>query len=180
MVISKNAFGVFVLAALISVAHSCAGESGATSLIDEGLARQPSRAAGLLRAGFHDCITATMSKSGSGCNGSLRLGTELRYKGNIRMSRTIAFLRPIQRTSFVSWADLFQLGVERAMVKTGGPNVFLGGGRRDANSADENTLPGEKTSYSTLKTFFKNNGFNVRQMVVAQVGGHAIGKFKGK
>lgn len=163
-----------------SVRQSCAAnEDLATSLIDQGISKNKKLIAGLLRAGFHDCITATASKSGSGCNGSIRLNKELKYKGNRGIKGTIKFLRPIQRRSCMSWADLLQLGVERSMVKSGGPTVSLGRGRSDANSADEDDLPDETASYATLKAYFKKRGFNARMMVVGNVGGHAVGKFRG-
>lgn len=79
----------------------------------------------------------------------------------------------------MSMADIIQMGVELAMAATGGPRVSLGRGKRDVDTADENDLPGAGDTYAELKAFYGSKGFNVREMVVSQVGGHSIGSFAG-
>lgn len=134
----------------------------------------------LVRAAFHDCITATKSRRGSGCNGSLRLREELIHPQNSAFFELRAFLAPILKDTCVSWADAFQIGTEVAMRVTGGPRVFLGRGRTDAARQDkiDGEIPIAENNFAKLKKIYARKGFNVREMVVSNVGGHALGGFQ--
>jgi len=149
--------------------------------IKRGILSDKANAAVLLRAGFHDCFTATPYKADSGCNGSLRLREELRNPINSGFDSLRPFLAPILKGTCVSWADAFQMGTELSMILTGGPFVRLGRGRRDSPLPDEVTgeIPLLIDSFEELKALYARKGFNVREMVVSNVGGHALGGFEG-
>lgn len=138
-------------------------------------------AANFLRAGFHDCITATRSKPGSGCNGSLRF--ELQERGNGRLNLAIDTLRPLVEKSCIGWADAIMLAVEATMRVTGGPRVRLVNffvPRKDATEADvvAGQLPSPRSDYNTLKSFYERKGLSERDLVSSSVGGHALGGFR--
>lgn len=79
----------------------------------------------------------------------------------------------------MSWADAFQIGVEKGLQLTGGPQVALGRGRDDSPIPDDvDELPGLE-EFGKLKTRFSKKGFSVREMVVSILGGHSLGRFFG-
>lgn len=135
--------------------------------------------AGAVRGSFHDCNT--FIKSRTGCNGSLRLRTELSFIKNRGLDKFINNLEPIVRKTCISYADGIQMAVEAAMIVAGGPKVHLGRNRKDSIEPDpfETELPG-LWPMSKLKELYMRKGFNVREMVVSNVGGHALGEFFGR
>lgn len=144
--------------------------------------RHPGLAAAFLRAIFHDCIT-TSKRSSSGCNGSLRLRSELEFVRNLGLDRLTQKMEPIVRRTCISYADAFQIGVEAAMIVSGGgppfANFRLGRNRIDAVLPDPvHQLPG-LWEFPRLKAFYRTKGFNVPELVVSVVGSHSLGKFFG-
>lgn len=151
----------------------------AENLIERELSKQLDLAAGFIRASFHDCFTVTDEKKDSGCNGSLRLREELAGPKNNGLDKVMKFLEPILRASCISTADAIQIGVEKALLLTGGMHVSLGRGRTDAATSDMvDELPG-LFKFKKLKEIYAKKKFTVPEMVASIVGGHAVGRFFG-
>ncbi|CAN8061441.1 unnamed protein product [Agarophyton chilense] len=157
-------------------------------LLVEGMKEDPDLIPAFSRAAFHDCITATKAKPKSGCNGSLRLKDEITNMDNDRLQPPLDFLRKhlptIENQKCASFADGIQLGAEVAMKVSNGPNVIgklvrSVSPRKDVDEPDtvDGELPNENDPFQKLKEFFARKGFNVREMIVANVGGHALGAF---
>lgn len=138
-------------------------------------------AAAFIRATFHDCVTFTRNRRGSGCNGSLRLRKELAFSQNSGLNVLFNQLELIVRKSCISMADAITIGVEVSLKLTGGPSVSLGRNRKDAVLPDSlsGQLPGI-SDFQTVKRFYGRKGLNVRDLVVSHVGGHALGRFFNK
>lgn len=158
-------------------------------LIEKGMKDDPDLIPAFSRAAFHDCITATKAKPRSGCNGSLRLKDEITNMNNDGLQPPLDLLRKhlptFKNQRCASFADGLQLGAEVAMKVSGGPHVVrrLTNGfapRKDVDEPDtvDGELPDKDDSFKELKKFFARKGFNVREMVVANVGGHALGAFE--
>lgn len=152
----------------------------AEGLTEKELQKDIRFAAAFIRASFHDCFTVTKKKKDSGCNGSLRLRLELAGSKNARLDKLAKMVElSIVRKTCISFADAIQIGVEKALLLTGGPKIFLGRGRSDAPKADSvNELPGLE-EFSSLKAIFAKKKFTVRELVVSIIGGHSFGSFFG-
>ncbi|PXF41012.1 L-ascorbate peroxidase 5, peroxisomal [Gracilariopsis chorda] len=158
-------------------------------VIKKGMKDDPDLIPAFSRAAFHDCITATSSKPNSGCNGSLRLEEEITNMNNDRLQPPLDFLRQhlptIAHKKCASFADGIQLGAEVAMQISGGPKVLgklvnSAAPRVDVDDPDtvEGELPDEDDPFPKLLDFYARKGFNLREMVVSNVGGHALGAFE--
>lgn len=152
-----------------------------------GLARSDSsQAAGMLRAGFHDCITARHEKPDSGCNGSLRLPEELSHPNNARLQGPVAeLMRRKARYTCVSAADAFMIGFAASTYEAGGGYIFdavvnENSPRQDSLTSDYvgNILdlpPVNDRSFQGQLSFYKRKNFDERDLVISLVVGHSIG-----
>eukprot|EP00737_Agarophyton_chilense_P002452 gb/GEZJ01002797.1/.p1 GENE.gb/GEZJ01002797.1/~~gb/GEZJ01002797.1/.p1 ORF type:complete len:292 (-),score=47.63 gb/GEZJ01002797.1/:512-1387(-) len=178
-----------LLHATVSTASNCfSAHSHIRKLLEKGMKKDPDLIPAFSRAAFHDCITATKAKPKSGCNGSLRLKDEITNMNNDGLQPPLDFLRKhlptIANKDCASFADGIQLGAEVAMKVSNGPNVISRlvssvSPRVDVDEPDtvDGELPDKDDPFQRLKEFFARKGFNVREMVVANVGGHALGAF---
>lgn len=135
-----------------------------------------------VRAAFHDCITATSDIADSGCNGSLRLDSEINDPNSAQIEDAITLLDTVLAgQTCVSYADAIQIGMKAAMgIASGGtfPNFRIRENIPDATDADDVTqIPGRADTFVQLKTLYEGKGFTSEELVASLVGGHALGRF---
>lgn len=159
-----------------------------SSLRDSGLQ------AGLLRAGFHDCISTTTEKPDSGCNGSLRSEKERMARNNARLGPTIDFVVNTRDSlaTCISYADAFVLGycaavktaaglsIVTLMVNPSFPRTDVPDGVDDLTSDGRVLLPNPTVGFDTNLQFYAERGLTATDLVVSNVVGHAIGSFRNR
>lgn len=145
--------------------------------------------AAFVRGAFHDCVTASASKPGSGCNGSLRSATEMASPDNARLQRVVDHVTQLQaQRPCLSFADVLLIGMAVSIERAGGGNILndvvsFANQRDDApNGFDDFVnggleLPGRTDPFATLETFYSNKGFTLRDFVASVAGGHTLGRF---
>lgn len=148
------------------------------------LQSEPNLIAAFVRAAFHDCITATPDKPKSGCNGSLRLPTELAHPNNARLGAALALIQTSVAGTCISVADGIQLAAAVAVNEAGGPDisnqlVSAGSPRKDALAADtvDNELPNRNDSYQQSLFFYNRKGLSATDLMSSYAGGHSLGGF---
>lgn len=140
--------------------------------------------AAFVRAAFHDCITATTDKADSGCNGSLRLPTELAHPNNGRLATAMTIIQASVVGTCVSVADAIQLATAVALLEAGGPDiaddiVSAESPRTDALIADtvDNELPNRNDTYQQSLSFYVRKGLSATDLISSYAGGHSLGGF---
>lgn len=144
------------------------------------------QSAGMLRAGFHDCITARHEKPDSGCNGSLRLPEELNHPNNARLQGPVTeLMRRKARYSCVSAADAFMIGFAASTYEAGGGNIFDAvvnaySPRLDSATSDFvgdilDLPPANDRSFQGQLSFYQRKNLDETDLVISLVVGHSIG-----
>lgn len=142
---------------------------------------------GLMRAGFHDCITAHKGDPQSGCNGSLRKETTI--TNNANLADTVKFVEDSVRSvaPLISHADAFLLGMAASTFVSGGGSIVLDivdPGIPRTDYAGDDTMGPNRTlglpnpftfDFNTLLTFYKDHGMDARDLVISVVVGHSLG-----
>lgn len=156
------------------------------SLISQ-MQSNPSLIPVFIRAAFHDCVPATSTKPGSGCNGSLQF--ELDDPANNRLDPFVPAVQSARSsstlTNCVSVADSIQIGLSAALYISHGIDLRSTGifssshPREDATGPDDpGQLPHFVWDYPTIADYYASKGFSEAEMVASCVGGHALGGFQ--
>lgn len=146
------------------------------------IANNPSLLPAYVRAAFHDCFTASTDKPESGCNGSLRLLTELTNFANSNLAVPMLSITTVVAGTCVSVADGIQLANAVALEISGGPLIASdvvdsSNPRGDASSADTVVLPPRGGSFTQLLELYETKGFDATDLVSSSAGGHSLGRF---
>lgn len=125
----------------------------------------------LIRVGFHDCFAGS-------CDASIAF--ELDRPENIRIERTIDFLRRANRGTCVSLADTIKIGLEVSMKIVGAPSLSCPLGTEDATEANpEGSFPFPDSDFKTIMDAYRSKGFTYEEGMAGNFGGHSIGGFGG-
>lgn len=165
-------------------------ESRLRERVREVVLAQPELAAAFVRLAFHDA--ATRDGSDGGPNGSIRF--ELDRPANLRLRVPLAAVEEARGAlaPSLSLADAIALAGAEAVEAAGGPHIAVELGRRDASSADPetlarpirateprdgvtSTLPDAGLSSVGLRRYFARLGLGERDFV-ALSGVHGLGR----
>lgn len=142
-----------------------------------------------VRAAFHDCITATQARPSSGCNGSLRLASELNNDANRGLSNAIGAIERVVVGTCMSIADGIQVASAVALRQptVNGPDVLdavynPASPRADATDPDvvDGELPDDGNNFTQLSEFYARKGFSVVDLVASSAGAHSLGGEAGR
>lgn len=151
-------------------------------------------AAGYIRAGFHDCITANPDDPESGCNGSLKFEipddrSDRIFGTNIRLKEIMVDIEAVQKVfNCVSLADTILIAYAAASLRTRGGDILdvlvsdkierFDVSKPDLNRDGGLDLPeGRESSFNRQLDFYKRKGMNAHDFVVSLVVGHSLGGF---
>lgn len=151
----------------------------------------PTLAAGFMRMGFHDCITARPDNPKSGCNGSVQYETNHPFNG--RLKRPVAaMLEKKAGFSCISVADAVMVAYAASVGASFRGNILkdvvdfnyenrridTAEGEGDFFNGDQLTLPiAEDLSWANQVAFYKSKLLTEEDLVVSLVVGHSIGSF---
>ncbi|KAL1208692.1 Peroxidase 13 [Cardamine amara subsp. amara] len=156
-------------------------ESIVHDVVQHAVAKDPGKAAVLLRLQFHDCFV-------EGCDGSILI----KHGGNdderfAAGNAGVAGFDVIDEAKselerlcpgIVSCADIVALAARDAVVAAKGPFYVVPTGRRDgriANVGHAANLPDDKDPINTLKSKFREKGLSDQDLVLLSGGAHTIG-----
>ncbi|GFQ04247.1 peroxidase 4 [Phtheirospermum japonicum] len=150
-------------------------------VVTDAIENEPRMGASLLRLHFHDCFV-------NGCDGSILLDDHGSFKGeksagpNLNSVRGFDVVDNIktelegQCPGVVSCADILAIAASESL---GGPNWFVGLGRKDAltaSQADANkSLPAPTLDLKGLVSKFQKVGLSKQDLIVLS-GAHTIGQ----
>lgn len=134
-----------------------------------------------LRLTYHDAVTFDPVTQTGGMNGSIRFAEELNLPENAGLDKAIEVLEPVKdEFPNVSWADLIALAGAVAVQQSGGPDIGVPLGRRDADTADPSgRLPSPTEPWEPMRNRIMAMGFTMPEFV-ALCGAHTVGKNAGK
>lgn len=159
--------------------------------------RDATKAAQFIRAGFHDCATATKDDPLSGCNGSLKFELPAvegdlsdPFFPNLRLKDTVTELESVRELyTCLSLADTILIAyAAAARVSKAAKRDLLNDlvsesiARPDRAEADFHNnvldLPDARIdSFTGQMAFYSRKNFNERDFVVSLVVGHSVGGF---
>ncbi len=134
-----------------------------------------------LRLSYHDAITFDPLTGEGGADGSIRFPEELARDSSRGLDIAIKLLGEAkEHLPEVSWADLVAVAGAVAVARTGGPDIKVPLGRKDATAAvKDGMMPSRDWDAPTIQAYFARLGFDAR-LWTALSGAHTLGRVSGK